>query len=184
VDAYPGEEFRGEVGKIRLNATMTQNVVTYTVEVITDNSSGKLLPYLTANVEFELSKKSGVLLVPNAALRWSPSIEQVVPKFRTLIAGSTAGGAAQGGERQSSGLATPSNGKGRQGMLWVQEGKKVRPIMVNAGMSDGAATEVEGDGLSEGLEVITGERSEKAMDTGANPFAPQFMRRNQPAQRQ
>ena len=38
VDAYPGQVFHGEVGKIRLNATMTQNVVTYTVEVITDNS--------------------------------------------------------------------------------------------------------------------------------------------------
>jgi HlyD family secretion protein len=184
VDAYPGEEFRGEVGKIRLNATMTQNVVTYTVEVITDNSSGKLLPYLTANVEFELSKKRGVLLVPNAALRWSPSMEQVVPKFRTLIAGSTAGGAAPGGERQSSGLPAPSNGKGRQGMLWVQEGKKVRPITVNAGMSDGASTEVEGDGLFEGLEVITGERSEKAMQSVANPFTPQTMRRNRTSERQ
>ena len=38
VDAYPGEVFSGEVGKVRLNATMTQNVVTYTVEIITDNS--------------------------------------------------------------------------------------------------------------------------------------------------
>ena len=77
VDAYPGQIFRGEVGKIRLNATMTQNVVTYTVEVITDNSSGKLLPYLTANAQFELSQHNNVLLVPNAALRWSPLPEQV-----------------------------------------------------------------------------------------------------------
>ena len=38
VDAFPGETFRGEVGKVRLNASMTQNVVTYTVEVVTDNS--------------------------------------------------------------------------------------------------------------------------------------------------
>src|SRR5262249_15863585 len=45
VDTFPGEEFVGEVGKIRLNASMTQNVVTYTVEVNTDNSSGRLLPY-------------------------------------------------------------------------------------------------------------------------------------------
>ncbi len=51
----PGRFLRGEVGKIRLNATMTQNVVTYTIEVITDNSDGRLLPYLTANVQFELS---------------------------------------------------------------------------------------------------------------------------------
>ena len=41
VDAYPGETFRGEVTKVRLNAVMTQNVVTYTVEVTTDNSQRK-----------------------------------------------------------------------------------------------------------------------------------------------
>ena len=52
VDAFPRDTFAGTVGKVRLNATMTQNVVTYTVEVITDNSDGKLMPYLTANVKF------------------------------------------------------------------------------------------------------------------------------------
>ena len=57
VDAFPGETFKGEVGKVRLNASMTQNVVTYTVEIITDNSNGRLLPYLTANVEFEIESR-------------------------------------------------------------------------------------------------------------------------------
>ena len=72
VDALPGKTFRGEVGKIRLNATMTQNVVTYTVEVNTDNSDGQLIPYLTANLKFMVSERKNVLLVPNAALRWIP----------------------------------------------------------------------------------------------------------------
>ena len=43
VDAFPGKIFDGTVGKVRLNATMTQNVVTYTVEVNTDNKDGKPL---------------------------------------------------------------------------------------------------------------------------------------------
>jgi len=77
VDAHPDETFQGEVGKVRLNATMTQNVVTYTVEVITDNSSGKLLPYLTANAKFILGERNNVLLVPNAALRWTPLPGQI-----------------------------------------------------------------------------------------------------------
>ena len=72
VDAYPNEKFIGEVGKIRLNATMSQNVVTYVVEVLTDNSSGKLLPYLSANLNFEVKRKDGALSVPNSALRFSP----------------------------------------------------------------------------------------------------------------
>ena len=57
---------------------MTQNVVTYTVEVDTDNSGGKLFPYLTANVTFIVGERKDVLLVPNAALRWMPTEEQVV----------------------------------------------------------------------------------------------------------
>jgi HlyD family secretion protein len=53
VDAYPQLVFQGKVKQIRPNAQMTQNVVTYTVVVTADNSEGKLLPYLTANVEFQ-----------------------------------------------------------------------------------------------------------------------------------
>ena len=53
VATYPGKTFRGKVTQIRLNATMTQNVVTYTVVIGTDNADGRLLPYLTAQVQFE-----------------------------------------------------------------------------------------------------------------------------------
>ncbi|MBO6102032.1 MAG: efflux RND transporter periplasmic adaptor subunit [Opitutales bacterium] len=72
VDAFPDEKFCGTVGKIRLNATMSQNVVVYIVEVLIDNSDGNLLPYLTANMKFEISKSEKALSVPNAALKWSP----------------------------------------------------------------------------------------------------------------
>ena len=61
--------FQGKVAQVRLNATMSQNVVTYTVVVAVDNPEGKLLPYLTANVQFEVGRRDNVLLVPNAALR-------------------------------------------------------------------------------------------------------------------
>ena len=75
VDAYPGQSFRGTVNKIRLNASMTQNVVTYTVEVNTDNSDGRLLPYLSATVNFEVARHENVLTVPNTALNWTPPPE-------------------------------------------------------------------------------------------------------------
>ena len=54
VDAFPGKSFEGKVAQIRLNAAVTKGVVAYTVVVATDNASGKLLPYLTANVQFEV----------------------------------------------------------------------------------------------------------------------------------
>ena len=72
VDAFPNQTFDGDVDKVRLNARMTSNVVTYTVEVTTDNSAGKLLPYLTANAWFETGEEK-TLMIPNAALRWTPT---------------------------------------------------------------------------------------------------------------
>ena len=72
VDTFPGRVFHGKVFKIRLNATMSQNVVTYVVEVSADNSDGKLLPYLTANVKFIRSSRKNVPAVSNAALRFTP----------------------------------------------------------------------------------------------------------------
>lgn len=88
VDAFSGETFKGSVGQIRLNAQMTQNVVTYTVVVNTDNSNGKLLPYLTANLQFELEKRTDVLKVPSMALKWKPQPQAVAPDARAaLLAG-------------------------------------------------------------------------------------------------
>ena len=176
VDAFPGETFRGEVGKVRLNASMTQNVVTYTVEIITDNSSGRLLPYLTANVQFELDHRSGVLTVPNAALRWRPSPDLISPDVREAIASRAARKGSSGGGLGVTAAApgTPGNSTGR-GVLWVAEGNYVRPIRVRAGMSDGINTEVEGQGLTEGMLIVTGlQTSDNSQASTKNPFTPQF----------
>ena len=150
VDAFPGETFRGEVGKIRLNAAMTQNVVTYTVEISTDNADGRLLPYLTANVLFQLQKLENVLQAPNAALRWSPPAKE--------------------GKGPASAKA-PAGGS-----LWVlDERQKLRRIEVQTGASDGTNTAVESTELREGMQVITGIRmSETDKNGGGSPFTPRF----------
>jgi HlyD family secretion protein len=178
VDAFPAETFRGEVGKIRLNASMTQNVVTYTVEIITDNSTGRLLPYLTANVQFELNRHRDVLLVPNAALRWKPSAEQIAPEVReALDRPSERKGKPEDAPQSNQGAAKASGGKMSRGIVWVTEGEYVRPIRVSAGLTDGTHTEVEGKGLTEGLEVVTGLAVQSSGQTSTtNPFTPSFRR--------
>jgi HlyD family secretion protein len=180
VDAFPGDTFRGQVGKVRLNASMTQNVVTYTVEIITDNSNGRLLPYLTANVEFELTRVTNVLLVPNAALRWMPSTEQVAPAFREAFESRAARKQrVEGGQPSVSTSGQALREESRRRVLWLLEGEYVRPVRVQAGVSDGSMTEVQGEGLSEGLKVVTGLETMAKAQTGANnPFTPQFLRRN------
>jgi len=167
VDAFPGESFKGQVGKIRLNASMTQNVVTYTVEVIADNPNGRLLPYLTASVRFELNRRTNVLTVPNAALDWSPEVEQISPPFR------------QGFQEQAAATSEPAEGEGnREGLIWALDGKFVRPVRVRVGVTDDEVTEVEGEGLSEGLEIVIGqEEQQSTTDAGtSNPFTPKIPR--------
>jgi HlyD family secretion protein len=72
VDAYPDQEFRGQIAQVRLNATVTQNVITYPVMVEVANPEGKLRPSMTANVTIEVSTVRDVLRVPNSALRFKP----------------------------------------------------------------------------------------------------------------
>jgi HlyD family secretion protein len=164
VDAMQGRTFHGKVGKIRLNATMTQNVVTYTVEVMADNSSGILLPYLTANVQFEVARKNDVLMVPNAALRWNPSPEQIPPNLRNAL------GKTDGPQAQS-------------GLLWEETDGSLRFVRAVTGMTDGAMTEVQGNDLKEGVKVITGTDHKETVaagpETSTNPFTPQFRRGSQ-----
>jgi HlyD family secretion protein len=104
VDAFARKTFHGTVSQIRLNAVMTQNVVTYTVVINTDNSSGQLLPYLTANVQFEVAHHENVLLVPTSATRWKPQPAQIVADAREAYAKSSRrreggkGGSGEGGK--------------------------------------------------------------------------------------
>jgi HlyD family secretion protein len=176
-DAFPGETFRGEVGKVRLNASMTQNVVTYTVEIVTDNSNGRLLPYLTANVQFELDRRSKVLMVPNAALRWRPSAEQVAPEAREAferLAGRTR--KAEGGSGASTKTGTGSASSASRTALWIPDGDYVKPFRVQQGLSDGIYTEVQGEGLTEGMKVVVGMQTQTNSneDVATNPFTPKF----------
>ena len=153
VGAFPREDFEGKVSQIRLNASMTQNVVTYTVVISVDNAAGRLLPYLTARLQFEVEARKGVLLVPNAALRWQPRSQDVVPGAQeihalTLRPRSTELGAVSQPESVAK--------DGPRGVLWVKQGDLVAPMKVRVGLSYGVMTEISGDGLTEGAEIVVG----------------------------
>ncbi|HSW44653.1 MAG TPA: efflux RND transporter periplasmic adaptor subunit [Phycisphaerae bacterium] len=173
VSAFPDETFKGQVGKIRLNASMTQNVVTYIVEVVADNPTGRLLPYLTADVKFELNRHNNVLMVPAAALTWTPTTEQVVPELRRVSERESAGESQEdrAGEAASQPASAPAGGLGH-GVVWAPEGQYVRPIFVRVGLSNDLVTEVEGEGLEEGMKIVTGQEEGEAESGNTNPFLP------------
>ncbi len=158
VDSYPDEIFTGKVTKVRLNASVTQNVVSYVVEVSTDNPNGRLLPYMTANVQFEISTRKDILIIPESALNWSPEESVIREKY----------------QEELSKPHPEDNELNVERIIWILQDKRLRPIFVKVGLSDGSMVEVNGKDLKEGMEVLTGVQTQLAESTsGSNPFLPQ-----------
>jgi HlyD family secretion protein len=205
VATYPGETFEGRVLSVRLNAQSTQNVVTYTVVVGTENPptsdypNGKILPYMTTDLKFEVERHPDVLLVPNVALRWKPRPAQIAPDVRKAHADARAADQKDAGAppdkkgegkrregKKTDSIAEKSPDAAKQdeqrGRIWVKDGDFVRPVKVQVGASDGALTEVSGPDVKDGTEVVIGESRATSPaddgDGGKNPFLPQMRRGN------
>lgn len=81
LDGYPDEKFQGTVRQVRTNYSASSNSssnnnnsnTTYTVVIDVDNANGKFMPGMTATITIRTQDKKDVLLVPNEALRFSPS---------------------------------------------------------------------------------------------------------------
>jgi HlyD family secretion protein len=182
--------FKGTVDKMRLNATMTQNVVTYTVEVNADNTDLALIPYRTANVQFLVNEQDNVLLAPNAALRWRPrqtastgdatTAGTAPASSGTATASATASGTARKGSRGTA--ATASSGdatKPKPGTVYVLDNGTPRAVKVQTGLTDGVDTAIVGGDLKAGDQIILNYTvsSSGGADSGTtNPFAPQLLR--------
>ncbi len=177
VDAFPNTTFKGRVEQVRLNASMTNNVVTYTVVVKVNNDDLKLLPYLTANLQFRVDARDDVLKVPNSALRYRPQGERVAPEYAKAYVD------ARQKKATSSEMVPGTVQESPEGRIWVERGGLLYPILVRMGLTDGNFTEVEPitdvpkDGppnpeLKEGDPIIVGEASGPTGGGGtSNPFA-------------
>jgi HlyD family secretion protein len=173
VDAYPGDPFRGRIRDIRNAPQVVQNVVTYDAVIDVENPELKLKPGMTATVSVVTDRRTDVLAVPNAALRFRP--EGVPPP------GAVAGGApgqsarqgqsgAGGGEgnrrrererRDADGDSDGDDEGGRRPRvvkrtLYVLVDGEPVPREVITGLTDGRLTEITGGELKEGEQVIVG----------------------------
>jgi HlyD family secretion protein len=97
VDAYPGEEFHGTVAQIRLNPAVVNNVTTYATIISVANNDLRLKPGMTANLKVQVAKESDVLRVPNAALRFRPSVDVFAALSQAVPPEAQPGGRGRGG---------------------------------------------------------------------------------------
>ena len=170
VDAYPGRTFPAQVTRVDVGANAsgsttsgssaaasgTGSVVAYTAELSVQNSQLLLRPGMTATAEIVTSERRGALLVPNAALRFSPERDAAAQKGQAggitsvLVPRPGRGGRGNRAQREV------SIGRGsRQTVYVLGDDGSPRPIQVVTGETNGSETEIVGGELNEGMEVIT-----------------------------
>ncbi|HSM87842.1 MAG TPA: efflux RND transporter periplasmic adaptor subunit [Candidatus Limnocylindrales bacterium] len=159
VDAFPNRRFTGKVSAVRLNATTVQNVVTYTTVVDFANPEMKLFPGMTAYVNIPVATATGVVKLPNAALRYKPdlSADQVTALYQK--AGMPANGNARAGRKAGQAQQQPQE-QAATAIVWkLADGNTLEPVLIKLGITDHATTEVAQvlkGSLNAGDQIVTG----------------------------
>ena len=171
VDAYQGEIFNGEVTQVRLDPTITSNVVTYTVVIKAENPDLKLKPGLTATISIYTLELKDILTIEAKAVNFQPS-------FQLLSAY----------EKQNGFVPDQENNKplmdDSKTIVWILYNKKIIPTEIILGASDGVNVQVL-NGLNEGdhviyslKEVSSSESNEIEETSNGSPFMPKPPERN------
>jgi HlyD family secretion protein len=183
VKPYPEETFSGTVRQVRLQSTVEQNIVNYTVVIAVGNSDGRLLPGMTATVEFVVASATDVLKVANAALRFRPSealAAQARERMREQVAARRAARAEAGeGAARQDAFPRPPGRPGASGangsvpqfstLYYLDAQGRLSMMPVRPGITDGQFTQVRGPLLEEGMQVIAG-MMQSSQATSSNPF--------------
>lgn len=145
VDAHDGTDFAAVITEVRFAPETTDDVVTYKAVLSVENPDLLLRPGMTATATITVAEESGVLVVPNAALRYAP------PRAAT----STGAGGLAGLILPMPGSRNGPQATGTGQSLWVLRDGQPVEVPVSLGASDGRRTIVTSDALQEGDEVIT-----------------------------
>jgi HlyD family secretion protein len=171
VDAYPGRTFAGSVRQVRLQPTVTQNVVSYTTVIDVPNPDRLLRPGMTATLDVEVARDDDVLRVPAAALRFQPTVELLA----TLPA--EAAQSAAGGDGPRGGHAST---------VWTYDNGRLVEVPVRTGLTDNVTVAILDGRLDENAQVVTGVLQTTASAQPAatkSPLTPSFPRRSGTANR-
>ena len=166
MDAYPGRSFTGSVRQVRLQPTVTQNVVSYTTVIDVPNPDRLLRPGMTATLDVEVARADDVLRVPAAALRFQPTAELLAP-LTVEAAQAEANGDAPGG--------------GRTSTVWTFDNGRLVEVPVRTGLTDNVTVAILEGQLDETAQVVTGvlQATASAQPAAAkSPLTPSFPRRS------
>jgi HlyD family secretion protein len=151
VSSYPGRRYPGTVQRVAFGSTKTDNVVTYTTTLGVDNTDLTLRPGMTATASIVAVERTHVLVVPNTALRFMPTLTEAASERPSIVS-------AMLPRFSSRPKSVRIDRRPGQRQLWVLQDGEPRAVQVATGISDGRMTEVSGDDLQEGMLIITEQR--------------------------
>lgn len=175
VDAFPNETFNGSVSEVRLQPTVSSNVVNYTTMINADNSSLKLKPGMTANITIYTEVLENIMKIPASATSFKPD-SLVIKKYKTNppLANGKKGKKGKGSEQIKEKSVTEN-----ESSVWViGKDSIITRKRIKTGMDNDTEIQVI-SGLNKSDNIITGYKSLSKKSSGGSaksPFMPQ--RRN------
>lgn len=174
VDAFQDDTFQGTVESVRLNPTVTSNVVTYTVVISAENPDLKLLPGMTATCTIVTEEVENALSVPVAAIKFSPGKMEKKASSDDDDFGPPPPG--MGGNAPAMHKASSSVPKIVGKNVWINNNGRLDFRPVRTGINDGVNVEIL-EGLSDGDSVVVREETVSAAkprmnSDGESPFMP------------
>jgi HlyD family secretion protein len=151
VDAYPSRRYPSQVARVGFGAQTKENVVSYLTVLTVENADLSLRPGMTGTAEIVTTQRENVLVVPNAALRFSPPLKPAAQ----AKSGGLLSAMLPRPPRQQSRPAAKAAAKGDAQRVWVLRNGQPASVSVRVGPSDGRLTEVTGGEVGEGTQVIT-----------------------------
>lgn len=179
----PGIIFEGKVTEVRLEPTVTNNVVTYTIIISAPNPDYKLMPGMTAETNIYVVEKKELLVVPSKALRFSPDMKLLISYMKSQPKPEI--------QKVPNTMEIPKNGdfmptldinkKNGTKVVWVKNDLSIRAMPVETGLDDDINVEII-NGINLGDEVILKMEEQdlskkENLTAGSNPFMPRPPRR-------
>ena len=148
VSAWNGRTFPATLERVGIGSTITDNVVTYKTVLSVANDDLALRPGMTATARIVTAQRQNVLLVPNAALRFSP------PNLNGPVAQTSLVSKLMPRPPQAAKTKTAHSTSDAPARVWVLEGNQPVAVPVQSGVSDGRHTEIVGGKLAPDAAVI------------------------------
>jgi HlyD family secretion protein len=148
VSAYPNRTFEARITQVRYASTTTSGVVTYETVLKVDNTDLSLRPGMTATADITVKNVENAIMVPSAALRFSPPVQQG-EKSSTGLVGALLPRPPRGTQQRNE---TTTNGK--QQKVWTVKNGKLSAVNVTTGATSGLMTEILTGDIKPGMEVV------------------------------